>query len=430
MKQPTQRLTGVPLIAVSALASFTIACSDVTLSQQKDSNDTPCLAPATWFSHDIKKPDAENFQSTSNCVFHQFSWQKFLWLTTLDNNGKARFESLYSDAAINPAVKNPKKHILGGVNQAGSHGLLVDKNGRAVYTSMMINDQYRNFVITEKLYTAQGMQTIPANMNFTVGAMSLKAAWMIVKEDEDTSRYYTTNAELKLLSKVGNSVGITDDAKTFTAKVALVGFHIAEVVAGHPEAIWATFEHVDNAPNMISGLGISDEVAERNYTFYGANSPASDCNANNANIISINENSQQLKPVTHVCRQYRLGGGSSVNQNNIDSLNMSVQGQLPANSVWHNYMEVGAIWFNKIDALKPNWNPQADSSLLTGSTKLSNSVIETFTQQVASENNCFDCHNSMAITETNDGINMLPGKNISTSHILLQNYLNVVSVER
>ncbi len=398
--------------------------------QHKDSNTMPCMAPAQWFEKGIQNPNAKKFQSTSNCVFHQFSWQKFLWLTAPDKNGKARFENLYSDAAINPKVKHPKKHTLGGVNQAGSLGLVVDKNGRAVYTNMMINGKYRDFVIAKKLYTQKGMQKVAADKDFPVGAMSLKAAWKIVEKGEDISRYYTTNAELQLLSKVGNSVGIADGAKTFKAKVALVGFHIAEVVEGHPEAIWATFEHVDNAPNMVGGITMSDEVSERSYTFYTAASPASDCNANNANIISIHEKTQQLKPVTTVCRQYRLGDGSSTNQNNIDSLNMSVQGQLPANSVWRNYMEVGAIWFNQTDALKPNWSPQADSSLLTGSSKLSNAVIETFTQQVASENNCFSCHNTMAITETNDGIDMLPGKNISTSHILLQNYLNVESVKR
>ena len=138
------------------------------------------------------EPDPAAFQSTSNFVFHQISWQYFLWLTSEVSPGKARFETLFSDAAIDPDHANDTTHVLGGVQQANSEGILVDTNGRAIYTTMMINDVYQDFVIKNKLYDPAALQAFPADTSFPVGALSLKAAWKIVQPGEDVSGFYTT----------------------------------------------------------------------------------------------------------------------------------------------------------------------------------------------------------------------------------------------
>ncbi|RSZ57301.1 hypothetical protein HF313_11125 [Massilia atriviolacea] len=391
-----------------------------------------CNAPASWFSgRSVPKPDPGNAaQFNSNCAFHQFSWQSFLWLTQVAAPGKLRFETLYSDRAIVPGAPRPREHVLGGVNQANSHGILVDQNGRAVYTAMMIDDVYRNFVIKNQLYTAEGMQKADAGMVFPNGALSLKSTWKIVAPGEDASRFYTTDATIELLSKVDGGVGIDANPKTARAKVALVGLHVAVVVAGHPEAIWATFEHVDNAPDFGADQRPSDVVSEHSYTFYKGGTIAADCNANNASIIELDARTQILSPPTQACRQYRTGAGDLSNVNNIDSLNHSVLSQLAPRSPWKNYREVGAVWFKGKNKLVPDWTPNVDPNPMTGSTLLSSAVIETFTQNTTSENGCFSCHNTMAVTDTNDITRTLSGKNINTSHILLQKYLNVATVKR
>ena len=133
-----------------------------------------------------------------------------------------------------------------------------------------------------------------------------------------------------------------------------------------------------------------------------------------------------------MARQYAQGGGNSINQENIKHLNANVIGQLSSTgSIWKNYFEVGAVWFNtEMGSLKPNWNPNVDSTMLTGSLTLSNSTIETFTQKVRSQNECFSCHNTNPVTNVPLNMSVLPGKNANTSHILLKNYQGGGEVKR
>ena len=123
-------------------------CSDY----KKPTTGSSCAAPASWFSGDTIPTPNPNDTLVTNCDFHKLSWQYFLWLTEEVKPGKLRFETMYNAASINPAVKDPTYHILGGVQQAESNGILVDQNGRAVYTTLIINDVYRNWVIQNKLY--------------------------------------------------------------------------------------------------------------------------------------------------------------------------------------------------------------------------------------------------------------------------------------
>jgi len=51
-----------------------------------------------------------------------------------------------------------------------------------------------------------------------------------------------------------------------SAKLAMVGMHVVGSANGHPELIWATFEHVGNAPNAaysyINSSGSSTSVQQ------------------------------------------------------------------------------------------------------------------------------------------------------------------------
>src|SRR6218665_2958182 len=56
-----------------------------------------CECEASWFPHEQtpapKEGDGSPFdtKSTTNCIFHQWSWQKFLWLTKPLANGNPLF---------------------------------------------------------------------------------------------------------------------------------------------------------------------------------------------------------------------------------------------------------------------------------------------------------------------------------------------------
>jgi hypothetical protein len=419
--------------------TLAMSCLSVTAAAYEDK--LACTVDDAWFAQPFApKKSADEFSDASICNFHKFSWKTFLWLTEAEPNNKARFDSLYSDLGIYPTAVTGH-HVLGGVHQAGSNGIMVDQHGRAIYTTMMINDLYRDFVMDHNLNTVAGMQSADPKLNFPNGAMSLKASWKVVQPGEDSRNFYTQVMPLQLLSVDDGQVVISDNAAIVNTKVALVGFHIAVYVEDHPEAIWATFEHKDNSPTFNQPQSPNKRVSDKNYTFYKAGSKAYDCNSNNSGenaILQLDETSQVMQNITQACLQYPTGTvknepseeKAKENLFNINDLNKSVHSVMPASSVWQNYDEIGAVWFSKANNLNPNWTPNVDASFLIGSTKLSNTTIETFTQNEGSADECFACHNTMSVTDTPKNVPILAGKNINTSHILLKNYLNGSKVQR
>lgn len=86
------------------------------------------------------------------------------------------------------------------------------------------------------------------------GAIEMKAAWRILTDPSQNSRYLTTQAVLV------NQAGACS-----TATMGLVGLHIIHKTVSQPQFIWATFEHVDNvppvAPATFNNAGCECQVA-------------------------------------------------------------------------------------------------------------------------------------------------------------------------
>ena len=441
--------TKIFILGVSILFSVMItSCKDgpenLYTSAVVDEN---CPKPLAWLEENpIPAPNYQTFpcgytvdkdNSVTNMAFHEISWQYFLWLTeevTVNSEKMLRFESMYNDHAIN--IKDPnnpmgRKHILGGIQQAGSNSVLVDENDRAVYTSMVIDSIYRNFVVDNELNVPASLRNFPATTDFPNGSMSMKAAWKIIPKGQAAPKgAYTRTYELYSVVDINGTLttsdNYTDPAKrtTITETVALVGFHVAVVVKGHPEFIWASFEHNDNAVNFnqLKQPDLPD------YTFFNPADKKTGHNISNNGALSVDPTTQMISqaygvnPTTQVVRMHQFGGGSATNQKNINNLNTIVRKALPDNTFAKNYHEVGAVWFNVVDGLKPDWSLATNDSIQTGSLTLSNAVIETFTQDAFGQNSCFSCHNT---TQYNPVIGIpLDGKNVLTSHILLKNYAN------
>jgi cytochrome c553 len=86
--------------------------------------------------------------------------------------------------------------------------------------------------------------------------------------------------------------------------------------------------------------------------------------------------------------------------------------------------------------LKPNCTFQPGSlecpaqpgvPILTGSTQLSNTTVETFTQSQSAQGNCFACHNTVQVTSPNSTAPSLPGLNVDISHVLINKYFDAAS---
>jgi hypothetical protein len=387
---------GSKLLASAVVMAFCAAMSLPAKAQQP----SPCTAPAAWFPHSqTPEQNSAGFPGDpSNCDFHQWSWNAFLWLTQ-DVKGEPRFQH-FSKAGIEtrPGILNAligrsgKARTLDLVQQAGPDGIMVDLQGRPVYYSIHSNSTFGNFIKQNGLFNPARLRAFDPDKSFPVNSLTLKAAWKVVAAGEDVSAFHTRKARIALLTVKNDKIALS--RRTKRADVALVGFHIGGAVNGHPEMIWATFEHLQNAPDLpkaVNDMAPNDIVSDKSWTFYKASTPFKDCNMNSAGAgaLKLDEAKQTLSPVTQACRIIPYGGGKSSNVDNIKTLNNSVHAQLK--DVWNNYFEVGAIWFSSANALKPNCTFQPgslecrapsnpDLPILTGSTQLSNTTIETFTQ--------------------------------------------------
>jgi len=192
--------------------------------------------------------------------------------------------------------------------------------------------------------------------------------------------------------------------------------HVVGTVKNHPEFVWATFEHVSNAPNAAYWFKNPDGKWTRqpfddtgDYLFMPAGADPSD-----ANVACMKENGDGTI-VAHtdtdghpVCdggivpsatvRAFPWGNPSEGQTDFIVGLNTdmlssnnSVISQLTDGDVRGNYVQVGSVWtFASGDdaALVPKQDRSFSFADLRGTPILSNATMETYHQG----STCFDCH--------------------------------------
>ncbi len=150
----------------------------------------------------------------------------------------------------------------------GIYPVLMTQNGSLVYYSIMVNDVFVNLLAGTKAHaitpaptrfpttqtelnsitafaTTQGQVLSDA----TALAIELKAAWVDASTlpSGTIGSYITAQAMVPTYNMSANKW--TPTGKTQQKTLALVGLHVVGSVAGHPEMIFATFEHFGNAPN-------------------------------------------------------------------------------------------------------------------------------------------------------------------------------------
>ena len=405
-----------------------------------------------WFPHDATPEPSATLSSDSLCAFHVWSTQMFLWLTQEDPNtqqmrllGMHTIDELFAPLdtvkvaraqaplQLRPRLSKSNEADLSAIHQAGSSGILVDHDGRVVYYEQLFNDAFVEFV-RSKFY--DGGVFDPALMAaatgltdfFPAGVMEIKTSWMVV-EDGLEDIFLTVPAEVYLLKNVDGKIVVTDQTKPVTA--ALVGLHIAGTVTDHPEMIWATFEHIGNAPNLPAdvahdGTGV---VSADDFTFYTGGTAANASNLNEVGKFTLDEANQTLTPITQVFRQFTYGTPNAaidgpLNVADIEFVDAFYQSNFaPTGDPTKNYFEVGAVWMLP-NTLEPDQFPMTQ---LRGSTMLSNATMETFTQN---DNQCFSCHNTLPqFEQVNGAMKQLPGTNFNISHALVQEYFRALATQ-
>lgn len=387
--------------------------------------------------------------SMTDCAFHQWSWEAFVWATALDPaSGQPRFLALSNLNGLDtpalaakgqkPLVLKPRTMKPRGsqqdadeFQQAGPQGVIVDQNGQVVWYSAHANDLYFKFV--KKYYGVAAYAKASPTLQFPVGAAVFKASWQIVPEGTKPPGVFTTAATVPILKnnpdpKVGGII-IDTTATPRPVTVALVGLHVVGVTVNHPEFLWGTFEQLQNAPDLMNPTG---PVSDKNFTFYKAGTVAADCNINPSSpkaptrLTVTDSTKQTLAPITNIYREFAYGGESKLGMQEIDALNSQAQKAVadfpknPAEAVWGNYKLIGTVW------TKPNSLIPGDGTMDTeaiGSLNLANATLETFVQ--GSGTNCFSCHNTSGNSE-----HKFPGKDINLSHKVLDPFFKDPGIKK
>jgi hypothetical protein len=394
-----------------------------------------CAATAGWVTSP-SLPDFHTDPSAANnsCGFYQYAWQAFLYLTAPapGKGGALNFEILPSISEVSKAKATTKANKLLGApttfldkrtnltrifqvrgtkplsqfNQAVSNGILVDQAGNVTYYEHLFSKVAKHFVDSCYLNIqtcVQSTATTPApaqatTLRFPAGSMEIKVSWRVItKTTPNANSYYTLR---------GVTVYNPNTQKNQpNVTLGLAGFHLVYATPGHPEMVWATFEHIDNAPNGPCS-GATTSQLPKGFAGWAFNQATStNCSSTYVNYWPTTPPSTPY-PKTQVFRNYAYGSANGSNPT-IAGLNSSVLTYLPANSVWRNFFLVGAVWTTggttALPAVPPNppITPAAGTAPNeVGSTYLANATMETFQQwpnpssSPGPQLNCFSCHNT------------------------------------
>ena len=392
----------------------------------------PCVAPLGWWESKGLGPFFTNPNGgspTTDCDFQLWSWSAFVhWIQNNPKTGLPlllelpTYDDLVSRVAARALVgprtltlkpRGQKPKALSSIEQAGSKGVLVDQNGRVVYYATHMDPIY--FAFTQKYFGRARYAKAAPTLTYPIGATVFKTSWRIVQPGENTGNVYTTKATIDLLESDGKG-GLQPNGKTQAdVPVALIGVHVVGVIKDHPEFAWATFEQLNNAPDLPSNLTPSspDPVSAQSYTFYKGGTPANASN-NLPASLTIDPATQVVAPITNVFRQFAYGGATPASRvADITSINANFQKSIAGkasplvNPVFANYGLVGTVWI-LAGTLQPG-DGNLDSQAI-GSIDLADATLETFVQGTGT--NCFSCH-------TTSGGSTYPGKDINLSHIIL-----------
>lgn len=290
------------------------------------------------------------------------------------------------------------------------------QSGTNVWYEVRLNEDEFDTIVANGWYSAAGQaKTIASGKPVLLpqgvyqgvtGAIELKAAWMEVTNPADPKwrRYKLSEAII---------VDSNDDTCRYVS-VALAGLHIIHKTASQPTWIWATFEHVDNAPNQhdVEAGSVSSGTA---YNFYSAKCQEQQVDVDNAVCLPKEGRSPVAVPCTpNTPPPYYLGrscpkpvpiqvaralplDANAVQAN--DYVHQAL-GRYAPDNVFLNYQLVNVIW---------STNPVEDPSVpvhvptpirgMNPPKKVANTTLETYAQNKT----CTDCHQN-ATTATVSGM--------------------------
>ena len=312
--------------------------------------------------------------------------------------------------------------------QATGDVLLTQPLGQSlVYYTIVVNDVYAYFLTGNKTGgitpAATDFPNTPAGLTAVTNYASskgvtfpdpnaltveVKMSWVDASTLPSSANYVTVSAIVPTYNTTNPTAWIPTGTKNMT--LALVGVHVVATVLGHPEMIWATFEHFGNTPSAAytytNSTSANQTIAQNStgtWLFCQPNCPTgSTFNSSHAklsgdNIVGFPPGAAITPSNTLRSNPWGLPGTAvaSIGSNTqLVSINHSVLSQLLAGDMRANYFMLGATW--TIGGAPPSTGTQV------GTNVLANSTMETYVQGVT---NCFSCHTDMGQPNGMLGIN-------------------------
>lgn len=457
-------------IALSLLGVLAVNCKVENGKLPKDvlpSCEVSDAEFASWFKNgkvtengQVTAANSVDFGHKNNCDFYKWSERMFLWMTSKEGD-QTVFESpefytvspkVNGERELIPHKKGQLLRAFANVDKTGkivteegqaTDDVLMDANGNLVYYISMVNDVYVEFLnaVNQKKMNGNTFPTTKgardsifafAKQNGVILknpdalAIEIKTSWVDASSLKNSDEYVLIDATIPVYDKVSDQLWTIRSERK--AKLALVGIHIVGSASGHPEMIWATFEHKRNTPNAAYQYVTKDNKTETVLADEGKdwlfNSNPKD-SANVSHMVfsgdSIKANKGFTISPSNTVRTKPWGSAVDVVPNAEDAspaasnseiiaINNAVISKLKGKDVRKNYIFIGATWTNS--GTGPNgysYNPQVDSlkvnGVAIGASQLANSTMETYAQNGEKYNafgSCFSCHSNNNGLKPND----------------------------
>jgi hypothetical protein len=347
----------------------------------------------------------------------------------------------------NPIFVNFAGNIV-EVEQGQADGsVLLTQSDHLIYFAIIVNDVYAYFLTGNKNHSFPAQTKFPTTQAeadtiqaFATGhggpnpftdadalTMEIKTAWVEASTLSNPDDYVTTTGQIPVYTKT-NSKHWTATGATKTVKLALVGMHVVGSTNGHPEMIWATFEHRRNTPlnsykyDSTSGTKTVGMNTAGNWLFSasGAPGPASNFNIAHANYLMAPDiegaNGFSITG-SNTLRNKPFGGGAdkapnpliastAASNTQVIAINNDIQSKMAAkgaaSDVRLNYVMSGATW---TEGGAPPTSPFPTGNQV-GTSRLTNSTMETYQQGPntdANGLNCLDCHSGNMLGDSGGG---------------------------
>ncbi len=252
-----------------------LSCSDpfpFDHTPMEEEEEEICQASPDWLEDPAGTPPLDLFlplpHPAGECPFYRGGWQNFLYALQPDDQGRPALLSYPTiETVFTPAIPHgPNRAYLGDIKQAGGRQILIDQNGNSLFYAIHVNQAFADFIHENELDTAEALRAYPSDpvkskLFFPAGVVEFKSAWQIVEGDiaAETEDYISMTTTVPTLSQDPVTRVIHEDKENpREVTVRLLAIHVVFTLPGHPEFIWASFEHSSGTPDTSAVDGQRD----------------------------------------------------------------------------------------------------------------------------------------------------------------------------